>query len=68
MLAVFVSLSFLVLYLLSLPGLLAKEYRRDLIVFSILMLFTYAVCLAASMGVSFPYISEELMQVFPWVK
>jgi len=32
------------------------------------MLFTYAVCLAASMGVTFPYITEELMQIFPWVK
>jgi hypothetical protein len=63
MLTLFVVISLIGLYLLYLPRLLAKECRRDLVVFSLLMFITFVISFLASVGVKFPYISTEFMKI-----
>ena len=60
----FVIIAFIFLYLLRLPRLLSKEYRRDLVVFSFLMFIAFLISVLAVMGFKFPYPTEELMRLF----
>jgi hypothetical protein len=60
----FVIIVFALLYFLRLPGLLSKDYRRDLIVFTFLMLIAFLISLLAVLGVNFPYLTVEVMKVF----
>ena len=62
--ALFVIIAFALLYFLRLPGLLPKEYRRDLVVFTLLMFMAFAISILAVMGVKFPYPSVEIMKIF----
>jgi hypothetical protein len=60
----FVIIAFILLYFLRLPGLLPKEYRRDLIVFTILMFMAFVISLFTAMGFKFPYPTTEFMKFF----
>jgi hypothetical protein len=60
----FVMIAFALLYFLRLPGLLPKEYRRDLVVFTLLMFIAFMISLLAVIGVKFPYPTVELMKIF----
>ncbi|HBE80236.1 MAG TPA: hypothetical protein DDW65_21020 [Firmicutes bacterium] len=48
----FVIIVFALLYFLRLLGLLSKDYRRDLIVFTFLMLIAFLFSLLAVLGVN----------------
>jgi hypothetical protein len=65
--ALFVIIAFALLYLLRLPGLLAKEYRRDLVVFTLLMFIAFVISILALMGIKLPYVTTEIMKVFKTV-
>jgi hypothetical protein len=60
----FVMIAFVLLYLLRLPSLLPKEYRRDLVVFTFLMFIAFLISLLAVLGVKIPYPTEELGKLF----
>lgn len=62
--AIFVIIAFSLLYFLRLPGLLAKEYRRDLVVFTLLMFIAFVISILAVLGVKFPYVTTEIMKAF----
>jgi hypothetical protein len=62
--ALFVIIAFALLYFLRLPGLLAKEYWRDLVVFTLLMFMAFVISILAVMGVKFPYVTTEIMRIF----
>lgn len=60
----FVFLAFTILYVIKLPTLKSKEYRRDLIVFSTLMLIAFMISILVAVGVRFPYITTEITTFF----
>lgn len=60
----YVTIAFALLYFFRLPGLLPKKYRRDLVVFTLLMFIAFTISLLAVIGVKFPYITTELMRLF----
>jgi hypothetical protein len=52
------------LYLIKLPSLLQPSYRRDLIVFSILMTLDFGFSFLLALGVKFPFIGTEITKLF----
>lgn len=63
----FIIIAFVLLYLLRLPSLLANKYRRDLIVFTLLMFMAFMISILAVTGVKFPYMTTEIMKIFKGV-
>jgi hypothetical protein len=61
---VLVTVIFSILYLLRLPALLQPGYRRDLIVFTVLMGIDFAFSFLLALGVKFPFVGTEITKLF----
>jgi hypothetical protein len=61
---VLVIVAFTILYLVRLPSLLKPGYRRDLIVFTVLMGINFVVSFLLALGVKFPFIGTEITRLF----
>lgn len=59
--------AFGILYLIRLPALLQKGYRRDLAVFTVLMSIAFVYSLLLALGVKLPYIGTEITKLFKTV-
>lgn len=59
-----VIICFALLYLVRLPGLLPKEYRRDLIVFTVLMGLAFVISALGAAGIRLPYVTTEMLRLF----
>ncbi|MGD8400890.1 MAG: hypothetical protein PVH64_08150 [Bacillota bacterium] len=62
--ALVVIIIFVGLYLLSLPALLKPGYRRDLIVFTVLMGINFVFSFLLAIGTKLPYIGTEITKLF----
>jgi len=61
---ILVTMAFGILYLIRLPTLLQKGYRRDLVVFTVLMFIAFVYSLLLALGVELPYIGTEITKLF----
>jgi hypothetical protein len=61
---VLVIIAFTILYLVRLPALLKPGYRRDLIVFTVLMGIDFAFSFLLAIGVKLPFIGTAATKLF----
>lgn len=61
---ILVITAFGILYLIRLPALLQKGYRRDLVVFTIFMFIAFVYSFLLALGVKLPYIGTEITKLF----
>jgi hypothetical protein len=53
-----------ILYLIRLPALLQKGYRRDLVAFTVFMSMAFVLSLLFVIGVKLPFIGTEMTKLF----
>lgn len=64
MMVLFVIAAFGILYMIRLPALLQKGYRRDLIVFTVFMFIAFVYSLLLALGVKLPFWGAEINKFF----
>lgn len=61
---VLVIMAFGILYLIRLPALLQKGYRRDLVVFTIFMFMAFGLSMLFVLGIKLPFFATEITKLF----
>lgn len=64
MVIVFVIIAFGILYLIRLPALLQKGYRRDLVVYTLFIAIAFGISLLMALDRKMPFIGTEITKLF----